>query len=338
MKSSSGTPTGTVTFKSNGVTIGTATLSGGIATLTTSFKLPGIFTLVAVYNGDANDQGATSNTVAETVLNTVTIGLTSSANPVFLDNSTVLTATLISASAGINPTGSVTFFDGATPIGSAAVLNGVASATVSFVYAGPHSLTAAYSGDTADAPATSPAYAQTVADFSLTLASGASNSASTIAGGTATYSLNVTPIITSTFPGPITLTVSGLPTSVTGTLTPTSIAIGSGTTPVALTATAATLLQVGHLQRPPSRHSPLRYAPATLALLALPLAWFRRRKRFASLFASICLLLAITAGLSGCASAANTGYYGETPQTYNLTVTATSGNLSRSTYLTLTVQ
>ena len=53
---------------------------------------------------------------------------------------------------------------------------------------------------------------------------------------------------------------------------------------------------------------------------------------------SICLLFAITAGLSGCVSAANTGYYGQTPQTYNLTVTATSGNLSRSTYLTLTVQ
>ena len=34
----------------------------------------------------------------------------------------------------------------------------------------------------------------------------------------------------------------------------------------------------------------------------------------------------------------DTGYYGETPNTYNLTVTATSGNLSRSVYLTLTVQ
>ncbi len=84
--------------------------------------------------------------------------------------------------------------------------------------------------------------------------------------------------------------------------------------------------------------SPCVYAPVTLALLALPLAWFRRRHRFASLFASICLLFAITAGLSGCAGPADTGYYGETPQSYNLTVTATSGNLSRSTYLTLTVQ
>ncbi len=39
VKSSTGTPTGTVTFKSNGITIGTGTLSGGVATLVTSFKL-----------------------------------------------------------------------------------------------------------------------------------------------------------------------------------------------------------------------------------------------------------------------------------------------------------
>jgi hypothetical protein len=333
--SSSGTPTGTVTFKSNGVTIGTGTLHGGVATLVTSFAIPGVDTLVAVYAGDPNNQGATTNTVLETVLNVVSISLTSSINPVFLDNPTVLTATLTTAAAGTTPSGTVSFFDGGTPIGTATIVNGIASVSASFVYAGPHSLTAVYSGDAADAPGTSPVYAETVADFSLTVATGGSATGSTIAGGTATYSLAVTPIITSTLPGPITLTFTGLPTTVTGTLTPATIATGSGATPVAFAVTAAPLSLTAHLQRPPSRRS---YAPITLALLTLPLAWFRRRKRFASLFASICLLFAITAGLSGCVSAPATGYYGQTPQTYNLTVTATSGNLSRSTNLTLTVQ
>jgi hypothetical protein len=336
---STGTPTGTVTFKSNGITIGTGTLSGGVATLTTSFPLPGTYTLIATYGGDGNNQTATTNTVLETVLNVVTVGLTSSVNPVFLDNPTVLTATLTTLAAGATPTGTINFFDGATPIGSAAIVNGMASINATFVYAGTHNITAVFAGDATDAPASSPAFAQTVADFSLTIATGGSSSASTIAGGTATYNLVVTPIITTTFPGPITLTVTGLPTSVTGTLTPTTIAAGSGTTPVAFAVTAATLLQTqARLHHPPAHHSPLRDAPIALALLALPLAWFRRRKRFAALFASLCLLFAITAGLSGCAGPADTGYYGETPQTYNLTVTATSGNLSRSTYLTLTVQ
>jgi len=338
VKSSSGTPTGTVTFKSNGVTIGTGNLTGGIATLVTSFKLPGTYSLVAVYGGDSNNQGATTNTVIETVLNVVNIALTSSNNPVFLSNPTVLTATLATAAPGTTPTGTVNFLDGTTPIGSGTIVNGQVSITASFVYAGPHSITAVFAGDATDAPATSPIFTQTVADFSIAVASGGSSSLSIIAGGNGTYNLVVTPIITSTFPSALTVTFTGLPATVTGTLTPTTIAAGSGATPVSLAVTADTLLQIGHLQRPPAHRSPLRYAPISLALLALPLAWFRRRKRFASLLASVLLLFAITAGLSGCAGPANTGYYGETPKSYNLTVTATSGNLSRSTYLTLTVQ
>ena len=342
IKSTTGTPTGIVTFKSNGVAIGTGTLSGGVATLVTSFNLPGVYTLVAVYAGNANNQGATTNTVLETVLNVANISLISSVNPVFLDNPTILTATITTAAAGTTAAGTISFFDGSTPIGSGTIVNGTVSVTASFVYAGTHSLTAVYSGNTTLAAATSPAYAQTVADFSLAVATGGSATGSAIAGGTVTYPLVVTPIITSTLPGPITLTFSGLPSTVTGTLTPATIATGSGATPVAFAVTAANLPLTSQLQpsstHSPAHRSPLGYAPITLALVALPLAWFRRRKRFASLFASICLLFAITAGLSGCVSAPNTGYYGQTPQTYNLTVTATSGNLSRSTYLTLTVQ
>ncbi len=337
--STSGTPTGTVTFYSGATLIGTGTLNGGVATLVTSFTLPGTYTLVAKYGGDASNQPATTNTVLETVLNLVTIALTSTNNPVFLNNPTVLTATLTTAAAGIPPTGMVNFLDGTTPIGSGTIVNGMVSITASFVYAGPHSITAVYAGDAASAPASSPVFTQTVADFSIGVASGSSSNVSTIAGGAANFNLVVTPIITSTFPGPITLTFSGLPASVTATITPTSIAAGSGATPVTLSATAANLLQTtAHLRRPPAPRSPLRRAPIALALLTLPLAWFRRRKRFASLLASILLLFALTAGLSGCISAADTGYYGETPTSYNLTVTATSGNLSRSTYLTLTVQ
>jgi hypothetical protein len=338
IKSTTGTPTGTVTFKSNGVAIGTGTLNGGVATLVTSFPLPGTYTLIAVYSGDANNQTSTTNTVLETVLNVVNISLTSSVNPVFLDNPTILTATLTTAAAGTTLTGTVSFFDGTTPIGTGIVANGVVSITASFVFAGTHSITAVYSGDAADAPGTSPALSQTVADFSLAVATGGSSTASTIAGGTASYSLAVTPIITTTLPGPITLTITGLPTTVTGTLTPTSIAAGSGATPVAFAVTAASLLQTARTQQRPTHHSLLGYAPATLALLALPLAWSRRRKRFGALLASLCLLVVMTAGLTGCISSPSSGYYGQTPQTYNLTVTATSGNLSRSTYLTLTVQ
>jgi hypothetical protein len=43
-------------------------------------------------------------------------------------------------------------------------------------------------------------------------------------------------------------------------------------------------------------------------------------------------------GLTGCITDANSGYYGQTTQTYSLVVSANSGNLSRTTTVTVIVQ
>jgi hypothetical protein len=45
---------------------------------------------------------------------------------------------------------------------------------------------------------------------------------------------------------------------------------------------------------------------------------------------------AAIAGLTGCVS--SNGFFGQTQQSYNITVTLTTGSLSHSTNLTLTVQ
>ncbi len=334
--SSAGTPTGTVAFYAGANKLGTATIAGGVASLVVSFPTAGIYSLTAVYSGDANNQTATSAPISQTVLNVATVALTSSANPVLLDNPTILSAILTST--GPAPTGTVSFYDGTTPLGVAMLINGTASVSASFVYAGTHTITALYSGDAVTASASAPALSQVVADFSFVVASGTSSSASTIAGGTASYSLSLTPLITTTLPSAVSFTVTGLPTTATFVLTPASVAAGAGATPVAFNVTAAQIVAAIQAHRPPVHRSPARYAPVAFAFLALPLAWFRRRKRFASLFASLCLLLAITGGLTGCISDPASGYYGQTPQTYNVTVTATSGSLARSTYLTLTIQ
>ncbi len=329
---SAGTPTGTVTFQSNGATLGTATINGGVAALTVSFARSGNYSLTAVYGGDSNNQTATSAPLTQVVLNVATIALTSSVNPILLSNPTILTA--VATSAGPVPTGTISFFDGTTPIGSGTLVNGTLSLSASFVYAGSHNLTASYSGDAATAPATSPVFVESVGDFTINVASGGSSSASEIAAGTASYALALNPVFLSNLPSGVTLAVSGLPAGATGVLNPTAIATGAGTTPISLTVTAAPITAALHGQ---PRRSPLHYAPIALGFLALPLAWIRRRKRFGSILASLCLLLVLTGGISGCATA-STGYYGQTPQTYNLTVTATSGNLIRSVYLTLTIQ
>ena len=74
-----------------------------------------------------------------------------------------------------------------------------------------------------------------------------------------------------------------------------------------------------------------------LALLVLPFAAFRRRRRPAALFLWL-LLCASAIGLTGCLSDASSGYYGNNPGTYTLSVTASSGALSHTNTVTLVVQ
>lgn len=62
-----------------------------------------------------------------------------------------------------NASGSVEFFDGLNSLGSAPVSNGTATLSVTSLSAGPHSITASYSGDACYAPSTSNKILQAVA-------------------------------------------------------------------------------------------------------------------------------------------------------------------------------
>ncbi len=64
----SGTPLGTVQFKADGVNLGSAAvLSGGKASLITGALAVGTHSITAVYSGDTNFAGSTSNTLTQTV-------------------------------------------------------------------------------------------------------------------------------------------------------------------------------------------------------------------------------------------------------------------------------
>jgi Big-like domain-containing protein/List-Bact-rpt repeat protein len=63
----SGSPTGTVTFKSGGVTLGTVTLSGNTANLSTSTLAAGTHSIEAVYSGDATFAASTSAALKQVV-------------------------------------------------------------------------------------------------------------------------------------------------------------------------------------------------------------------------------------------------------------------------------
>jgi hypothetical protein len=67
VKATSGTPTGTVTFKDGTTTIGTGVLSAGKATFKTSKLAKGIHSITAVYGGSITDLGSASPVLKQTV-------------------------------------------------------------------------------------------------------------------------------------------------------------------------------------------------------------------------------------------------------------------------------
>lgn len=150
--SSTSAPAGSVTFYNGTTMLGTGTLSGGVATFTTSTLAVGSYSITAVYGGDTNDYGSTSNTLTQAVnKDSTTTTVDSSADPSLLGQSVTLKANVTTNSPGAGtPTGNVTFYDGATALGKAALSNGVAVFTTSTLAVGSHSISAVYSGDAND--------------------------------------------------------------------------------------------------------------------------------------------------------------------------------------------
>jgi sugar lactone lactonase YvrE len=345
-------------FNSNAVAgafVYTATPTGGAASTVTSASVlaAGSYTLSVTFTPtDTTDyQSTTAQVMLAVKQTTPSIALVSSLNPVLITNAITFTATA-SSPAG-TPTGSVSFLDGTTLLGSVTLSSGTASYTTSALVAATHSITAVYSGDANFASATSAAVAELVQDYSLTISgdngggsgggSGGGGSGPTqtaVPGGTATYALALGPSNGATFPAPVTLTLSGLPPGATGTLTPSTLPAGSSLTNVTLS------IQLPQVTASLDRNQPLqptnRQLPTVLwGILLLP---FARRLRRASkrLRKGLSLLLllaagaAAVAGMSGCGS--TNGYFGQSQQTYTVTITATSGNVSRSTTVSLTVE
>jgi hypothetical protein len=143
------TPTGTVTFLDGTTVLGTSTLSNGMASLQVSNLTAGAHSITARYNGDTNFGASTSSAITQTVnkANTTTL-LTSMPNPPRAGQPLTLTATVTAAMTGLlGPTGTVTFMDGTTTLGTGTLNNGIATFTISTLSSGPHNFSASYGGD-----------------------------------------------------------------------------------------------------------------------------------------------------------------------------------------------
>jgi hypothetical protein len=162
-----GNPTGTMEFTDGSSDIaGCAALpvSGRAATCTTTALSVANHQISAVYSGDHNFQSS-NGSLAQAVnqAQTTTI-LGSSPDPSMRHHNVTFTVTLSAVAPGAGtPTGTVTFKDGPTTLGTG-VLNGAATAslTINALTIGAHSITASYSGDGSFASSTSPTITQYV--------------------------------------------------------------------------------------------------------------------------------------------------------------------------------
>jgi len=158
-----GTVTGAVTFEDGTTVLGkSAVNTSGVATFTTTSLSPGQHSISALYAGDSNNSPNTSAILQQQVQQVTISTIASSANPTLTLTPIVITCTVANGGAQ-NATGSVTFTDGSTALGSAPLnANGVATLNLPSLAAGQHSIVATYGGDGADFPSTSVPFVQAV--------------------------------------------------------------------------------------------------------------------------------------------------------------------------------
>jgi len=132
-----------------------------------SCSLPGVavgdHTVVAQYGGSSTYGTSASAPATLSVRLASAIALATSATPA--NSGQVVTFTATVTGPGAAPSGSVVFKDASTTIngcGNASVWNGVAKCMTSALAAGPHSITAAYGGDTTYTAVASSALAQSI--------------------------------------------------------------------------------------------------------------------------------------------------------------------------------
>jgi len=347
-------PTGNVTFYDGVTELGTGTLStvsgSQEATYVTSSLTVGQHSITAVYAGDTYNAGSTSSVLTQTIntATATTTTLTASASTIVSGASVTFTATVTGAS----PTGTVTFYNGASSLGTGTLSGGVATLTTKAVVTiGANSITAVYAGDANNAGSTTTTpITETVTAATFTIA--ATPATQTISkSGTASIMVTVTP--QGIYTSPITFTATLSPASnATVSFDPNPVTPNGSTATTTLSITGATAAAIskslragnGSMTSPSRNGSKLSalnafalWTPIGLAGIFL-LGWRKKGdRRIARQFLLAAALLAIALTMFGCSP-------GSSPQTYQVQITATaaasgnSGAVTTSTTVAFTVQ
>ncbi len=162
---SQGTPTGTITFMDSGAVLGTGTLSGGVATFSTNSLGVGVHWIQASYGGDAHFNTGTSVSLRQTIrqAQTTTALTKSTTGTAAFGQSVTFTATVATVATGaLAPSGTVTFMDNGSVLGTGSLAGGIATFSSSSLPVGVNSIKAVYGGDATFNTSTSHPLRQTV--------------------------------------------------------------------------------------------------------------------------------------------------------------------------------
>ncbi|MGA8150353.1 MAG: protease pro-enzyme activation domain-containing protein [Terriglobales bacterium] len=281
----------------------------------------------------------TAGTVSKS---TTTTGLSLTASPVIAGTAVAFTASVIHASGSAVPSGTVTFNNGGTRLGSGTLNNsGKATFQTSALAGGTYSVTAAYSGDNNYAGSISSAGTLTIQDFAKPTASPTTVNVSA-PGQSGKTTISITPI--AGFSQAVSFSCGPLPAEAACSFNPTSVTPSGKavTTTLTITTTAAS---ASLRQDPVGRSAAPFYAPLFPGLLGLVMAAGaggkpkRRGMRLLLLTVILCALTLCLPGCGGGSGGGNTGNPGTPAGSSTVTVTATASSvLSHPVQITLSVQ
>jgi Glycosyl hydrolases family 28/Bacterial Ig-like domain (group 3) len=305
--STAGTPTGVVTFYSNGTAIGTGTLTGGVAMLSTyAFPAAGTFSITAGFSAQGNYGASTSTAELLTVYTTAitTTSISFSANPVAAGVPSTIKATVAAASG--TPTGTVSFSANGIQIGPAQTLSGgTASISYTFGVVSSEAITTSYT-PTGNYGVSSGSATLTVAN-PVTMTASATTPASINPGSNATSTITIVPV--GGFTGTVTLMCSSPVSYITcSVMQPGTI---PGTAAVTATATITVAATFADLELPSRKTGEISYA-VIFAMLLFPVT-LRKKRTGMRLLAVLALLAAGSVGLTACGGSSSNGSTSQVP-------------------------
>jgi hypothetical protein len=319
----------TILLTINNQAISLTTNAAGSAAYSVSGSLaPGNYLVNAVFAATSNLLGSSASLTQVITAAPTSIVLTGTPNPGNINQSIALTATVSSkaTSSTLVGSGSVSFYDGSTSLGTSQLsASGAAMLTAVFTTAGVHDLTAVFSGNADYLAGTSAVFPETIVagDFSITATPTA---ASVYTGQAASTQVNVKSL--NGFAQTLLLSCSGLPANATCTFSPATLPNGQGTAKLVIQTAAPDKTTRASLS-----------ALGALMLLAWP--FWRQRRRGLAMWSAVLLALGITVGMSGCGSP-NPITGGTPPGAYQVAVTAsttgTATTLTHSAVVTVTVK